>query len=120
MTELLLVEDESILRETIAEILEFQGFRVHRVASGEQALAVLDKYTPQLIISDIMMPGMSGLDLMRRVREKRPEMKYIILSALTSAEDKRLCFELGASDFITKPFRAEDLMARIKAVTEQK
>ena len=116
MYKILLVEDEVVLRETLAEILEFHDFEVKVTESGENALDILNIFTPDLILSDVMMPRMTGFELISIVREI-PELvniPFIFLSALAGNEEKTEGLNLGACNFITKPFRSVDLIAIVK------
>ncbi len=112
MYKILLVEDENIIRETLAEILELNNFEVKAVESAEKALIVLKKWIPEIIISDVMMLGMNGFDLLRAVK-KNDEIKkipFIFLSALTNEKDYETAKELGADRFITKPFKTKEVI----------
>jgi len=109
------VDDErGILRLVDAE-LSSQGFRVITATNGEDALRIAEEQRPDIAVLDIMMPGISGLEVMRRLRE-RGRMPIILVSAKNSNMDKVRGLELGADDYISKPFDPEELSARIRAV----
>lgn len=113
MYKILLVEDEVVLRETLGEILEFHDFEVRVAESGANALEMLSIWIPDLIISDVMMPVMTGFELILKVR-KIPglvNIPVVFLSALAGDDERRKGLDLGAFDFITKPFRSADLVA---------
>lgn len=113
MYKILLVEDEIVLRETLGEILEFHDFEVRVAESGANALEMLSIWIPDLIVSDVMMPVMTGFELILKVR-KIPglvNIPVVFLSALAGDDERRKGLDLGAFDFITKPFRSADLVA---------
>lgn len=115
---ILLVEDELALRETLEEILELNNFEVSVAGSGEEALDKLQNLTPDLIVSDIMMPGITGLELIEKVHQQVQfkQIPFIFLSALASKEDQNKGIIAGAKGYITKPFKANDLISLIKEV----
>jgi two-component system phosphate regulon response regulator PhoB len=115
---LLVVEDEGPMRRMIEEILKNEGFLVRTAANAEDALVELRKGVPDLAVLDVRMPGMSGFDLCRKMRETA-EWRAIPVIFLTSKEDqgsKVAGLELGGDDYVTKPFGAPELAARVKAV----
>jgi two-component system sensor histidine kinase/response regulator len=116
MNKILLVEDELALRETLQEILEFNDFEVSVAESGEEALESIQKIAPDLIVSDIMMPGMTGLELIKEVhlQNQFKDIPFIFLSALASKEDQNNGILAGAKGYITKPFKAYELMGLIR------
>lgn len=115
MKEILLVEDERNLRNNLAEIIELHGYKVYTAENGSDALAMLQTLTPQLIISDIYMPAMSGYELFNSVQQM-PATKgipFVFLSARAELDDIRTGMNLGADDYITKPVKAKDLIGCI-------
>ena len=114
-TNILVAEDETNLRDFICRNLKARGFRVHEAANGLEALAIFEQNQLSLLILDLMMPRMDGLEVCRRVREKSI-VPIIVLSALDAERDKVAAFGLGADDYLTKPFGVEELLARIHAV----
>lgn len=114
-TNILVAEDETNLRDFICRNLKARGFRVHEAANGLEALAIFEQNQLSLLILDLMMPRMDGLEVCRRVREKSI-VPIIVLSALDAEHDKVAAFGLGADDYLTKPFGVEELLARIHAV----
>ncbi len=114
---ILIVEDNIPLLEGIRELLEFSGYDVLAAENGREALSILDNDTPDLIVSDIMMPEMDGYEFHAAVRE-RPEfveIPFIFLTAKGEKADVRRGKEIGADDYITKPFEDEDLLVAIQA-----
>ncbi|MEW6240715.1 MAG: response regulator transcription factor [Chloroflexota bacterium] len=111
----LVVDDEKPLREFVRRNLEARGYRVVCAANGLEALAVFGNEQVDLIILDIMMPHMDGLEATRRIRQSST-VPIIILTAMGEEADKVRAFDLGADDYLTKPFGVGELMGRIKAV----
>ena len=111
----LAVDDEPRYREIIRFNLERAGYRVVCAESGEEALELFARAEPGLIVLDLMLPGIDGLEVCRRVRE-RSACPIIMLTARGSEEDKVLGLRLGADDYVTKPFSAQELLARVEAV----
>ncbi len=114
-TDILLVDDDALLRRSLAFNLEQAGYRVTTAASAEDALALAERNPPDLVLLDIGLPGMDGLDALRRFQE-RMSIPIIFLTARRRELDEVLGLELGADDYITKPFDLDVLLARIKAV----
>jgi|GEM_PF-1992505 CheY-like chemotaxis protein len=112
---ILVVDDSAQNRLIISHVLESEGFKVENCESGEEALKKLKKYEPDLILLDIMMPGMSGYEVGTRVQKSIfKETPIIFLSSLKESLDKVRAFEAGAVDFVTKPFDKEELIARVR------
>ena len=114
-TRLLLVDDETILREPLAEYLTRQGFAVQEAESAAAARAKLIEFTPDLVLLDIMMPGEDGLSLCRHLIETR-DLPVILLTAKTEPTDRIVGLEIGADDYVVKPFEPRELVARIRSV----
>lgn len=112
---ILVVDDEPQLLRVMRASLPVRGFDVRVASSGEEALDEISKEMPDLIILDLMLPGLSGLDVCRRVREFST-VPIIVLSVKGSETDKVQALNLGADDYVTKPFGMEELLARIRAV----
>jgi DNA-binding response OmpR family regulator len=112
---ILVVEDEPILRETLVEALEADGFRVVGAADGREALERFRSEHPDLILLDLMLPELSGIDVCRIIRAES-SVPIIMLTARGSEVDKVVGLELGADDYVTKPFSLRELSARIRAV----
>jgi len=115
---ILIVEDEAALQKLLAYNLEAAGFEVAQAFDGEEALTLLAERTPDLVVVDWMIPQLSGLELLRRIR-RRPEQAHVpvvMLTARTEEPDRLRGLELGADDYVTKPFSPAELIARIRAV----
>ncbi len=112
---ILLAEDEVALRDFVSRNLRARGFEVLEASNGLEAVAVWERENPHLLILDIMMPRMDGLEVCRRVRE-HSAVPIIVLTALDMESDKVTALDLGADDYLTKPFGVEELLARVRAV----
>ncbi|MEO8469192.1 MAG: response regulator transcription factor [Chloroflexota bacterium] len=112
---ILVVEDEPTLRETLVEALETEGFRVSSAGDGRVALERFRADHPDLVLLDLMLPEISGIDVCRIIRAESP-VPIIMLTARGSEVDKVVGLELGADDYVTKPFSLRELSARIRAV----
>ena len=112
---ILAVDDEPRYLEIIRFNLESAGYRVACAASGEEALEAVAADEPDLIVLDLMLPGIDGFEVLRRVRE-RSGCPVIMLTAKGAEEDKVVGLRLGADDYVTKPFSAQELLARVEAV----
>jgi two-component system phosphate regulon response regulator PhoB len=115
---ILVVEDEDAIREMLIMVLEQAGLQVSAAASAEEALSALAENRVDLLVLDWMLPGMSGIELARRLKKESSykELPIILLTARGEEEDKIRGLEIGADDYITKPFSPKELVARIKAV----
>ncbi len=112
---ILVVEDETTLRETLAEALEAEGFRVVQAPDGREALTRFRAERPDLILLDLMLPELSGIEVCRIVRAES-SVPIVMLTAKDSELDKVVGLELGADDYIAKPFSLRELTARIRAL----
>jgi DNA-binding response OmpR family regulator len=112
----LVVEDEPAIREGLVATLESEGCTVNAVSDGNAALAALQTHLPDLVLLDIMLPGRNGYDVCRDIRRRHPRLPVIMLTAKSEEIDKVVGLELGADDYITKPFGVRELLARIAAV----
>lgn len=111
----LVVDDEKTIRDFVQKNLDVRGFRVSAASNGAEALEIFNARSIDLVILDIMMPRLDGLETTRRIREFST-VPIIILTALGEEEDKIRAFDLGADDYLTKPFGVGELLARVKAV----
>lgn len=121
MKKILLVEDTLLLAEEIVDMLRLEGYQVTHALNGVLGILLLANIRPDLIITDLLMPGMDGFEFIKRVRN-RPDLTsipIIILSAKISDEDKSMGVQLGASDFIQKPCKSNVLLASIKKLIEK-
>ncbi|WP_059173784.1 response regulator transcription factor [Bacillus sp. FJAT-27445] len=112
---ILIVEDEEKIARVLELELVFEGYLVAKAADGIEGLEAYRTGKWDLILLDVMLPGMSGIDLLRRIRANDPFTKVIMLTAKGTIEDKVTGLDLGANDYITKPFQIEELLARIRA-----
>ncbi len=112
---ILVAEDDRNLREGLVETLEAEGYQVLAVGDGAEALKVFFERSPDLVLLDVMMPEVNGYDVCRRLREKDRQVPVLMLTAKGEEIDKVLGLELGADDYITKPFGVHELRARIAA-----
>lgn len=117
---ILVVEDEESIRAFITLNLSAVGFEVREADTGEKALATAESFRPDVIVLDLMLPGISGLEVCQRVREMSPETFIIMLTAKSQDTDKILGLELGADDYLIKPFNPLELIARIKAMLRRR
>lgn len=111
----LVVDDEKPLREFVRRNLEVRGYKVLTASNGLEALALFNNENIQLVIMDIMMPHMDGLETTRRIRQAS-RVPIIVLTAMGEEADKVRAFDLGADDYLTKPFGVGELLGRVKAV----
>ncbi len=112
---ILVVEDEPTLRETLAEALEADGFRAVQAGDGRAALELFRAERPDLVLLDLMLPELSGLEVTRAIRAES-SIPIVMLTARDSEVDKVVGLELGADDYVTKPYSTRELVARIRAV----
>ncbi|MEE4311921.1 MAG: response regulator transcription factor [candidate division KSB1 bacterium] len=116
MPRILIVEDEEMMRQGLADNLKYEGYEVEQADNGEDGLKKILQNSWQLIILDIMLPKMSGFDVCVKAREAGSSTPVIMLTAKGEEVDKIVGLELGADDYITKPFSLRELLARIKAI----
>ena len=114
-TRVLVVEDDQTVAEVVTRYLEREGFVVESVGDGNEALARADAQLPDLVVLDIMLPGLDGLEVCRHLRSRAP-IPVVMLTARGGEEDRVLGLELGADDYVSKPFSPRELTARVKAV----
>src|SRR5882724_12119153 len=116
VTKILIVEDEPNMVAGLRDNFEYEGFQVATALDGVDGLEQALKNSPDLVILDVMMPRMSGLDVCKQLKAKRPSIPIIMLTARGQEVDKVVGLELGADDYVTKPFSIRELLARVKAV----
>ena len=114
-SKILIVDDEKNIAELIRLYLEKEGYKTVCAYDGNEALSLFNQHNPSMVILDIMLPGMDGWQVCKEIR-KNSETPIIMLTAKSDTFDKVLGLELGADDYITKPFEAKELLARVKAV----
>ncbi|HEX7959449.1 MAG TPA: response regulator transcription factor [Terriglobales bacterium] len=116
MTKILIVEDEPNMVAGLRDNFEFEGYEVLSAYNGVEGLERALAESPDLVVLDVMMPKMSGLDVCKQLKAKRPSIPIIMLTARGQEVDKVVGLELGADDYVTKPFSIRELIARVKAV----
>ena len=116
MAKILIVEDEPNMVAGLRDNFEFEGYQVLTAPDGVAGLERALSESPDLVILDVMMPRMSGLDVCKQLKAKKPSMPIIMLTARGQEVDKVVGLELGADDYVTKPFSIRELLARVKAV----
>ena len=119
MTKILVVEDEKSLSEPLAYLLRREGYDVSVVDNGPAAIDAVDQSPPDLMLLDLMLPGLSGTEVCREVRT-RSSLPIIMLTAKDSEVDIVVGLELGADDYVTKPYSSRELLARIRAVLRRR
>ncbi len=116
MHRILVVEDDKNILRGLVDNLEMEGYKVITASDGDTALKKVKESSPDLIILDIMIPKLNGLEVCKRLKDKGSTTPIIILSAKAQEADKVLGLELGADDYVTKPFSPRELLVRVKAV----
>jgi DNA-binding NtrC family response regulator len=111
----LIVDDEPLNLELLSQELEVLGFEVDEARSGEEALQRTAEHPPDVILLDVMMPGMDGFEVCRRLKatQSTRDVRVIFMTALSELEDKITAFEVGGVDYVTKPFQVEEVLARV-------
>jgi two-component system, OmpR family, response regulator RegX3 len=115
VTRVLVVEDEESYREALSYVLAKEGFEVLQAADGAAGIALFDRVGADIVLLDLMMPGLTGSEVYRQLRQRGP-VPVIMVTARDSEIDKVVGLELGADDYVTKPFSQRELVARIRAV----
>ena len=113
---ILVVEDEAEIRELVRFTLEVDGFTVFRAANAMEAFDLLERERPDLVLLDLMMPAISGLEVLQTIRSRNATLPVIILSALGSEDNRVRGLQLGADDYMCKPFSPRELVARVQAL----
>ncbi|MCQ4088228.1 response regulator transcription factor [Saccharibacillus sp. JS10] len=112
---ILIIEDEEKIARLLEIELGYEGYQTGRAGSGTEGLELYREQKWDLILLDVMLPGLSGIEVLRRIRVNDPSTPVILLTAKDSVEDKVSGLDLGASDYVTKPFEIEELLARIRS-----
>jgi two-component system OmpR family response regulator len=113
---LLVVDDEPNILELLSASLRYAGFEVATAPDGNEALRVANSFKPDLLLLDVMMPGIDGFEVVRRLRQEGRQIPVLFLTAKDSTEDKITGLTLGGDDYVTKPFSLEEVIARVRAV----
>lgn len=119
MAKILVTDDEQKIREMIRKYAEFEGFTVEEAKDGFDAVSKADQDNFDLIVMDVMMPGLDGFSAVKEIKKKKPNIPVIMLSALGEEYDKIHGFDLGVDDYVVKPFSTKELMMRIHAILKE-
>jgi DNA-binding response OmpR family regulator len=119
MEKILLVEDDRAVQRAVKRLLEAEDYTVQIMNDGIRGLEAFRAMAPDLVVLDLRLPGMPGRDVCREIKKEAPTVPVIILSAKTDVADKVLLLELGADDYVTKPFSPRELLARIRAAVRR-
>jgi DNA-binding response OmpR family regulator len=111
----LVIEDEPQMRAMLIDNLEFEGYRVTAVASGEEALQAVSSRQFSLLLVDVMLPGISGFDVCQQLRARGQHVPIVVLTARAHEQDRVHGLDLGADDYVSKPFGVKELLARVRA-----
>ncbi len=120
MTDVLLVEDDRGVRESLARALTYEGYDVETAPDGIEAMQVLDRRTPDVIVLDVMMPVMDGLEVCRRIRSRGDSTPVLMLTARHEVTDRVAGLDAGADDYLVKPFALDELLARLRALLRRR
>src|SRR5215831_9889896 len=112
----LIVEDDTSVARVIRDNLRFEGFDVQEAIDGREAVVQVERFRPDLVLLDLMLPGLDGFEVCRRLNESPDRTPIIIITARNQQADKVQGLELGADDYVTKPFSLDELLARVHAV----
>jgi len=119
MAKILIIEDDPTITEGLADTLQYHDHQVATAATGREGLEEFYKVKPELIILDLMLPDLDGFEVCRRIKKENSKTGIIMLTAKDQESDKLLGFELGADDYVTKPFSIRELTARVSAVLKR-
>ena len=115
---ILLVDDEEEFVTTLAERLELRGLQARAAINGEDALQMIEADTPEIVILDVMMPGLGGLEVLRRIKAQHPQLPVILLTGRGSTKEGDKGMQLGAFDYLMKPLDIEKLIKKIQEAIE--
>lgn len=116
---MLVVEDEASIRVGLCDVLRFRGFSVESAEDGTSALAFIQRQALDLVLLDVMLPELDGFSVCRQLRESHPQLPVLMLTAKGSEDDVLRGFEVGADDYVTKPFSVRELLARVQALLKR-
>jgi DNA-binding response OmpR family regulator len=119
MSSALVVDDDPTVGDVVGAYLERAGFEVHRAADGATALTLAADVVPDVVVLDLMLPGIGGLEVCRRLRLDQPRVPVVMLTALGEEADRILGLEVGADDYVTKPFSPRELVLRVQAIVRR-
>ncbi|MDQ6660152.1 MAG: response regulator, partial [Chloroflexota bacterium] len=113
---ILIVDDDSRVISALRRTLAYEGYAISTASNGEQALTIARTKSPDLIILDLMLPGINGIEVCRQLRSTNNDVAVLMLTARDAIADRVLGLEIGADDYLVKPFALEELLARVKAL----
>jgi DNA-binding NtrC family response regulator len=116
---ILVVDDEIVVRTGISRVLQKQGFSIHTAADGNQALEIMSQHPINIVLLDIKMPGLDGIEVLRHIRTQHPETVVIMITGHPTIDSAIECTKLGAIDYLVKPFRVDELEALVLKAQEQ-
>lgn len=119
MGKILVIEDDRAVQRALKHLFESEDFGVELAADGTTGIQAFRSYMPDLVVLDLRLPKISGRDVCREIKKESPSVPVIVLSAKTDVADKVLLLELGADDYVTKPFSPRELLARVRAATRR-
>lgn len=114
MEKILVIEDDRSVRKALTKLFENEGYSIDAVADGAAGLAAFRAAPPALVVLDLKLPQVAGREVCREIRKTAPTLPIVVLSAMSDETDKVLLFELGADDYVTKPFSPKELLARVR------
>ena len=117
---ILIVDDEEVLRDVLDAVLRREGFDVISASSGEEALSILDAEEVDLVILDVMLPGISGIDTLRSIRISTPQLPVVVITAFSSIDGAIEAMKYGAFHYIPKPFKNEEVVMTVNKALEQR
>jgi len=112
----LVVDDEAVLAEMVSMALRYEGWNITTAADGSSAIASARAQRPDVVVLDVMLPDMSGLDVLRKLREENPQLPVLLLTAKDAVEDRIAGLTAGGDDYVTKPFSIEEVVLRLRAL----
>jgi two-component system OmpR family response regulator len=112
----LVVDDEAVLAEMVSMALRYEGWEVTTAGDGSSAITVARTHRPDVVVLDVMLPDMSGLDVLRKLREQNPQLPVLLLTAKDAVEDRIAGLTAGGDDYVTKPFSIEEVVLRLRAL----
>ncbi|MCA9711102.1 MAG: response regulator, partial [Myxococcales bacterium] len=116
---ILVVDDEASARSALSELLRDEGYAVHTAGDGFKALGQLEEWAPDLMLTDVQMPGMSGIELMEKARERVPGVGVVVMTAFGSVENAVTAMQAGADDYLTKPVHFPELLLVVERLLER-
>ncbi|OBH07285.1 response regulator transcription factor [Mycobacterium sp. E1747] len=112
----LVVDDESVLAEMVSMALRYEGWNIATASDGASAIAAARSQRPDVVVLDVMLPDMSGLDVLHKLREENPQLPVLLLTAKDAVEDRIAGLTAGGDDYVTKPFSIEEVVLRLRAL----